>query len=226
MTSSDHGSTNGDAIGGIFNDPQVLDSLPCFSRPPVEFVCPLSRVIMKDPVQSQESGIVFDSAAIQTWRSQWGDICPLTRRQLGNLTPHQELREKINNWRQQIKGLRRIRRKTPTTYCLVDSRLARRSTMSPRSQYPKEKGNDVSASATSDLPEHMFAQVNSLLPSFVDAGISDYRHRVVTRLGTDGGGNLGHNGDETSIPSQRTYRTDFYPSIFNHGTKLRYSRSI
>lgn len=45
---------------------------------PEEFLCAINGHIMKDPVRSSRSGLVFEKATIQIWLQTRGQICPIT----------------------------------------------------------------------------------------------------------------------------------------------------
>jgi U-box domain len=281
------------SIEDLFNNPTVLNSLPTFSKPPVEFICPLETgrsmtKTMRDPVQSLSTGITYERSSIDMWRAEHGDVCPVTGQTLGFLVPHQQLKERIVNWKQQVKGLRRIRRKSPTTFCIVDTSLTCTSLGQGQSHMHggngsgsvgsdgsgsvnsapttntrtydrnerKKKKKTAPSPATPTIPirpsNDKFAQVDALLSSFVEAGISDYRRRVKERKKQGIDHNLDHDyndnddddddddtfndgnnkddGDDEDQMSNNqiryTYNAEFYPSIFSRGPRFVHSHSI
>lgn len=231
------GAANAEAIDALFRNPVTLNGLPSFSRPPVEFVCPISKSTMKTPVQSLATGINYEKTAIEVWRSEHGDLCPVTGLCLGFLIPNQDLLEKIQCWRQNVKGLRRIRRKSPTTFCLVDSSPSCSSLsaysanqISNVSSNCNSSGNNCDEKPSARRSDEAFREVDALLSSFVDAGISDYRHRVGDAQSSDGSDIENSfeedNDNNFERQSRYTYNMDFYPSIFRHGPRFAQSRSI
>jgi hypothetical protein len=74
----------------------------CILDAPSEFICPiLNNAVMTEPVISEGTGITFDHAAIVSWQSLRGDVCPVTGGDLGELKPNNKLRAKIATWQQQ-----------------------------------------------------------------------------------------------------------------------------
>ena len=129
---------------------------------------------MKDPVQSLNTGINFERRVIQAWQHRNGDVCPLTGQKLGPLVENKTLKSEIVEWKQQVKGYRRVLRGSPTTYFLVNAKPPARpmpSLTEPVSDALKEQR----AKAKVD----MFSRVNEMMTSFTDAGMSDYMSRVV-----------------------------------------------
>ena len=47
--------------------------------PPDDFLCPITRMIMDDPVYSLHTGLSYEKAAIEKWLSREGkNYCPVT----------------------------------------------------------------------------------------------------------------------------------------------------
>lgn len=69
------------------------------SSPPHEFVCPLSRQLMKDPVVLA-SGQTYDRPFIQKWLKDGHRTCPETKQVLSHsvLTPNHLVRKMILQW--------------------------------------------------------------------------------------------------------------------------------
>jgi hypothetical protein len=124
---------------------------------------------MKDPVASLTTGMNYEKTAIQSWISQRGNICPFTGRNIGLLIDNQELQKQIKEWKQQIKGYRRIQRGSPTTYCLVDAKRPPPSAPKPKTPETEQKEK---------TKEEMFQKVDSLLQTFTTAGMADHMNRM------------------------------------------------
>ncbi|GER48691.1 U-box domain-containing protein [Striga asiatica] len=71
-------------------------------EPLTSFYCPITKEVMKDPVESP-SGQTFERAAIERWlREGNGSFCPLTGTPLDvtKLRPNKTLRQSIEEWRE------------------------------------------------------------------------------------------------------------------------------
>lgn len=64
---------------------------------PEEFLCAINGHVMKDPVRSTRSGLVFEKATIQIWLQTRGQVCPITHEALSldELVPDTELKKRI-----------------------------------------------------------------------------------------------------------------------------------
>ncbi|KAK3036080.1 hypothetical protein RJ639_029833 [Escallonia herrerae] len=64
------------------------------------FVCPITREVMVDPVETS-SGHTFDRSAIEKWLSDGNNLCPLTMLPLETsaLRPNKTLRQSIEEWK-------------------------------------------------------------------------------------------------------------------------------
>ncbi|KAK2989925.1 hypothetical protein RJ640_008892 [Escallonia rubra] len=64
------------------------------------FVCPITREVMVDPVETS-SGHTFDRSAIEKWLSDGNNSCPLTMLPLETsaLRPNKTLRQSIEEWK-------------------------------------------------------------------------------------------------------------------------------
>lgn len=64
---------------------------------PEEFLCAINRHVMKDPVRSTNSGLVFEKATIQIWLQTRGQVCPITHQPLSleELVPDTDLKKRI-----------------------------------------------------------------------------------------------------------------------------------
>lgn len=69
---------------------------------PDEFLCPITRAIMRDPVMKR-CGSSFERAGILSWLFDHNNSCPLTRERLSprDLVPNHALRFRILCWLQQ-----------------------------------------------------------------------------------------------------------------------------
>lgn len=67
---------------------------------PKEFVCAINGHILKDPVRSKISGVVFEKQTIELWLDTRGAICPITNEPLtiSDLEPDDDLRSKIKRF--------------------------------------------------------------------------------------------------------------------------------
>jgi hypothetical protein len=75
--------------------------------PPAEFICPLSKTLMKEPLMSRY-GTHFERKAILEWINQGHNYCPVTGNPLrpSNLVSNKTLQWKIKYWAQKngVKG--------------------------------------------------------------------------------------------------------------------------
>jgi hypothetical protein len=64
---------------------------------PDEFLCAINGHVMKDPVRSTRSGLVFEKATIQIWLQTRGQVCPITHEPLSpdDLIPDTELKKRF-----------------------------------------------------------------------------------------------------------------------------------
>ena len=85
---------------------RVHDEISSSSNPqlsePDEFLCPITGVIMKDPV-SDNQGISYEREAIETWLKRGNTTSPSTQQhlQLSDLRPNIALRKLIEDWQNQ-----------------------------------------------------------------------------------------------------------------------------
>jgi hypothetical protein len=137
---------------------------------------------MKEPVVSLCTGISYEKSSIGTWQNEKGDVCPITGRRLGLLVDNEALKAAIQDWKQQIKGFRRIQRGSPTTYCLGSAKKPPLSTVA----IPYEQSCHNQAIVSAEIEhkkvkstDEMFHMVGRILQTFTDAGLSDYVSRVI-----------------------------------------------
>ncbi|GAY64555.1 hypothetical protein CUMW_234440 [Citrus unshiu] len=92
---------------------QSCNSLPCSekmtsrSRPPKDFVCPITGQIFNDPV-TLETGQTYERKAIQEWLKRGNTTCPITRQPLcSNSLPKTNyvLKRLITSWKEQYPDL-------------------------------------------------------------------------------------------------------------------------
>lgn len=77
------------------------------SRPPKDFVCPITGQIFNDPV-TLETGQTYERKAIQEWLKRGNSTCPITRQPLGSsLLPKTNyvLKRLITSWKDQYPDL-------------------------------------------------------------------------------------------------------------------------
>nr|XP_016502776.1 PREDICTED: U-box domain-containing protein 11-like [Nicotiana tabacum] len=67
---------------------------------PIEFLCPISLELMRDPVIVAATGQTYERSYIQQWIDGGHTTCPKTQQQLHNLTlaPNYALRNLISDW--------------------------------------------------------------------------------------------------------------------------------
>jgi hypothetical protein len=82
---------------------------------PKEFLCAINGHVMKDPVRSNRTGLVYERATIELWLATRGAVCPITNEPLENsdLVPDDDLRTRIKRYHiQQIT----MQRQTSTNF--------------------------------------------------------------------------------------------------------------
>jgi hypothetical protein len=69
---------------------------------PLEFLCPLSTLVMTDPVVLFESGHSFERRALEDWWANGHRMCPKTGTPLKSkvllVAPNVQLKEAIHRW--------------------------------------------------------------------------------------------------------------------------------
>ena len=75
---------------------------------PKEFLCAINGHVMKDPVRSHTTNLVFERATIELWLNTRGAVCPITNTILEkkDLVPDDELRNRIMRYHIQQTSLR------------------------------------------------------------------------------------------------------------------------
>ena len=70
-------------------------------EPPNEYLCPITKAVMMDPVITNE-GISYGREAIGNWLRRGNSICPVTKEplRLEDLRPNRALRNLIEAWNQ------------------------------------------------------------------------------------------------------------------------------
>ena len=78
---------------------QKLSEQPC-ATPNPGFLCPLTGIVMRDPVVLEATLISFERIAILWWLSVNPDICPVTGRPVAECAVRndEELRVAIEEW--------------------------------------------------------------------------------------------------------------------------------
>jgi hypothetical protein len=73
--------------------------MPSFETPPAEFVCPLTKKLIKEPIMSRY-GNHFERTAILDWLNKGNNYCPVTGNPLrpSMLVSDKTLQWKINYW--------------------------------------------------------------------------------------------------------------------------------
>jgi hypothetical protein len=187
---------------------------------------------MKNPVLSLTTGITYERSAIAAWRSDRGDVCPVSGHSLGFLVPNETLKAEINDWKQQIKGFRRIQRGSPTTYFVANNS---EKTQPPSPHRGKKKSDNMSAELEQHLAQakdEMFDMAEKMMQTFTDAGISDYIKRTMY----DGEKGASRTTPPSTLPDLNAliedattsgYRYNVeYNSIFRHGPTIGHPRSV
>ncbi|XP_060192630.1 putative E3 ubiquitin-protein ligase LIN-1 [Lycium barbarum] len=112
------------------------------SRPPKDFVCPITGQIFNDPV-TLETGQTYEGKAIQEWMNRGNTTCPITRQSLSAATlpkTNYVLKRLITSWREQHPDLAQefSYSATPQSYLSIPSSRERssESTPSPTFNYP------------------------------------------------------------------------------------------
>ncbi|KAL5778211.1 hypothetical protein ACOSP7_011137 [Xanthoceras sorbifolium] len=85
----------------------LSDKLTSRSRPPKDFVCPITGQILNDPV-TLETGQTYERKAIQEWLKRGNTTCPITRQPLSSsLLPKTNyvLKRLITSWKDQYPDL-------------------------------------------------------------------------------------------------------------------------
>ena len=101
------------AVGAIAEDNQLslsnsssssMDFIDSFA--PHQFICPLSRTVMDDPVRSRDGSASFERATIIRWLdSAIEAVCPITDQLLTreDLVRNDALAEEIQEWKNRLK---------------------------------------------------------------------------------------------------------------------------
>lgn len=79
------------------------EKLTPHSRPPKDFVCPITGQIFGDPV-TLETGQTYERKAIQEWMKRGNTNCPITRQPLsanGLTSTNYVLKRLITSWKEQ-----------------------------------------------------------------------------------------------------------------------------
>ncbi|XP_059281781.1 putative E3 ubiquitin-protein ligase LIN-1 [Lycium ferocissimum] len=112
------------------------------SRPPKDFVCPITGQIFNDPV-TLETGQTYEGKAIQEWMNRGNTTCPITRQSLSAATlpkTNYVLKRLITSWREQHPDLAQefSYSATPQSYLSIPSSRERssESTPSPTFNHP------------------------------------------------------------------------------------------
>jgi len=73
---------------------------------PPEFICPITRDIMLEPVVDRE-GHTFERAAIEHWVVEHHNTCPISRAplELADLVPNRALHDAIERFRVEVLGV-------------------------------------------------------------------------------------------------------------------------
>lgn len=172
---------------------------------------------MTDPLISLSTGISYEKTAINAWQSLRGNVCPVSGNAMGLLVPNTELKEEIAEWKQQIKGLRRIQRGSPTTYCVADNMFAPTRSHSD----PSTKGEDEKDHRSEQRKQDMHKQIEHVLDTFIEAGIRDYVDHDHTNSEIRGRRSATNNEAERPAEAVPTYSYGLeYSSIFRLGPTM------
>ncbi|MCE0482352.1 hypothetical protein HAX54_041039 [Datura stramonium] len=115
------------------------------SRPPKDFVCPITGQLFNDPV-TLETGQTYERKAIQEWMNRGNTTCPITRQSLSAATlpkTNYVLKRLITSWREQHPDLAQefSYSETPISYLSMPSSRERssESTLSPTFNHPTHR---------------------------------------------------------------------------------------
>ncbi|KAK4352625.1 hypothetical protein RND71_028143 [Anisodus tanguticus] len=111
------------------------------SRPPKDFVCPITGQIFNDPV-TLETGQTYEGKAIQEWMNRGNTTCPITRQSLSASTlpkTNYVLKRLITSWRKQHPDLAQefSYSETPRSYLSIPR--PSESTPSPTFNHPNHR---------------------------------------------------------------------------------------
>lgn len=130
------------------------------SRPPKDFVCPITGQIFNDPV-TLETGQTYESKAIQEWMSRGNTTCPITRQPLSAASlpkTNYVLKRLITSWKDQHPELAQ-------EFSCVET---------PRNYLTNTSQNDV-------LPESVASQASNLPSQRNISSEVDYKPQRFTR---------------------------------------------
>ncbi|CAI9116943.1 OLC1v1018239C1 [Oldenlandia corymbosa var. corymbosa] len=130
------------------------------SRPPKDFVCPITGQIFNDPV-TLETGQTYERRAIQEWIDRGNVTCPITRQPLSATElpkTNYVLKRLITSWKEQHPGLDQelSYAETPRSNSSISSHQSRRRMENDTESLPRRsirRVASVSTSPTSVLSE-------------------------------------------------------------------------
>lgn len=150
----------------------ISESLTPKSRPPKDFVCPITGQIFNDPV-TLETGQTYERKAIQEWMSRGNTTCPITRQPLSAaLLPKTNyvLKRLITSWKDQHPDLAHefSCNETPPSYstntCLNDVPI---QTDDKPQRFTRAAAAALSASPTSVISQASVETVINALKPYI-----------------------------------------------------------
>jgi hypothetical protein len=206
---------------------------------------------MKDPVLSLNTGLSYERSAtanLPAERQQQDqqqvavignhdfDVCPVTGQNFGILVDNDILKVQIVDWQRQIRGYRRIKRGSPTSYMMpLDRTTATGSSYEQQVHHHQQRrwqelkrrhssSNNSSSFCTPEMLEmkeqlkgDMYDQIEETLQIFTQGAMNHYMNRNATNDDKD------VTFMEDSIPLQRDdYYNYEYRSIFRHGPLMTF----
>lgn len=124
----------------------LSDKLTPRSRPPKDFVCPITSQIFSDPV-TLETGQTYERKAIQEWLKRGNTTCPITRQPLASNTlpkTNYVLKRLITTWKEQYPDIAQefSFTETPRNSLITPSTTETMLAPSPLYSHPSHKKSD------------------------------------------------------------------------------------
>ncbi|XP_031407386.1 putative E3 ubiquitin-protein ligase LIN-1 isoform X2 [Punica granatum] len=145
------------------------EKLTSGSKPPKDFVCPITGQIFSDPV-TLETGQTYERKAIQEWLERGNTSCPITRQALSASTlpkMNYVLKRLITSWSEQHPDLAR-----EFSYCETP-----RSSFTP----PSSKENTITSNVSSSLLLHQKKLPNHRTSRFAAGAASTSPTSVISQ---------------------------------------------
>ncbi|CAN4075718.1 unnamed protein product [Withania somnifera] len=147
------------------------------SRPPKDFVCPITGQIFNDPV-TLETGQTYEGKAIQEWIRRGNTTCPITRQSLSAAAlpkTNYVLKRLITSWREQHPDLAQEFSYSETPKSYISTRSSR------------ERSSGSTPSPTFNHPNHRQIEeiVEQRLQRFTRAAVSMSPTSVISQAATE-----------------------------------------